>query len=301
MLREPDPSVRAREQERVSFKTLVDGEEVLEEDIGMPEVEFTSLELPGSGSTAESIVDYDTCLVVWKKCSHWFTVAKEHFQLDGFVTDHLDIVQDLSRSYKMLAYYDKDPSRKSKMYKRRLDLLAPVEEIISPAVYAMQSKQLAWELSEIHDAMFDFKLNDALNESPTLDAARRKKLLNIALKSVFMLTRFVGRFHNEGDPADTPLNDVDEVEWFLMGQLSIARMHGKVATVLDREGMIEQIKTSLEKYIFIVAYCDKNNELCSGKFVQELEICREMVALLPQKLDQIASQGWAEPGLMDRV
>jgi len=187
------------------------------------------------------------------------------------------------------------------MYKRRLDLLAPVEEIISPAVYAMQSKQLAWELSEIHDAMFDFKLNDALNESPTLDAARRKKLLNIALKSVFMLTRFVGRFHNEGDPADTPLNDVDEVEWFLMGQLSIARTHGKVATVLDREGMIEQIKTSLEKYIFIVAYCDKNNELCSGKFVQELEICREMVALLPQKLDQIASQGWAEPGLMDRV
>ena len=70
----------------------------------MPEVEFTSLELPGSGSTAESIVDYDTCLVVWKKCSHWFTAAKEHFQLDGFVTDHLDIVQDLSRSYKMLAY-----------------------------------------------------------------------------------------------------------------------------------------------------------------------------------------------------
>ena len=196
----------------------------------------------------------------------------------------------------MLAYFEKDPSRKSKMYKRRVDLLLPVEEVISPAVYGMQSKQLAWELSEIHDAMFDFKLH----EEPNPDPPRCKKLVSIAMKSVFMLTRFVGRFHNEGAPADDPV-DADEIEWFLMGHLSIARMHGKVASIMDREGMIKEIKTSLERYQFIVAYIAKNPELCEGKFVQEHGICREMVGLLPQKLDQIAAQGWAEPGLMDRV
>ena len=83
----------------------------------------------------------------------------------------------------MLAYFEKDPSRKSKMYKRRVDLLLPVEEVISPAVYGMQSKQLAWELSEIHDAMFDFKLH----EEPNPDPPRCKKLVSIAMKSVFML------------------------------------------------------------------------------------------------------------------
>ena len=150
---EPDPTVRAREAERVTFRTVEDGKEVAEEEIGMPEVKFPSLELPPAEHPA-TIGDYAACLQVWKKASHWYGLAKEHFVMDGFVTDHINIVQDLSRSYKILAYFEKDDARKCKMHKRRVDLLAPVEEVISADVYDMQAKQLAWELAEIHDLMY---------------------------------------------------------------------------------------------------------------------------------------------------
>ena len=160
--KEPDPQIRAREADKISFKTLVDGEEVKEEQIGMPEVKFSSLELTEYTADGAQIVDYESCLEMWKKCSHWFGVAKDHFVMDGYVTDHIDIAQDMSRSYKILAYFEKDNSRKCKMHKRRVDLLTPIEEVISASTYNMQSKQLAWELSEIHDLMFDIKASEDL-------------------------------------------------------------------------------------------------------------------------------------------
>lgn len=50
-----------------------------------------------------------------------------------------------------------------------------------------------------------------------------------------------------------------------------------------------QLKLSLDKYKWIVAWVDAHAELCAGKFEQELRMCREMVQLLPAKMDQLAA------------
>jgi len=269
----------------VTFKTYVDGVEVLEEDIGMPEVRFDSLDL--KPFIVPSMRGYDGVLEVWKKAHHWLGKAKDFFVLEGFVTDHTEIVQSMSRAYKILAYFDKDPSRQCKMHKRRIDLLEPVERSLSADVFLMQSKQLAFELAEIHDHMFEIKSEEDSGESLEDDPKRNRKLLQIATKSIAMLLRFVSRFHKAKETAESAI-EADEVEWFLMGHLSLARMYAKALSD-DPHFNMQQVKKSLDHYKWILDYVEDNKEICAEKFTEEAQICRDMVELLPEKLDKMAS------------
>ena len=47
---------------------------------------------------------------------------KKHFILDGFVTDFVELTQDLSKSWKHLAEFDTNLERRCKMHKRRIDM-----------------------------------------------------------------------------------------------------------------------------------------------------------------------------------
>ena len=46
----------------------------------------------------------------------------KHFILDGFVTDYVELTQDLSKSWKHLAEFDTNLERRCKMHKRRIDM-----------------------------------------------------------------------------------------------------------------------------------------------------------------------------------
>ena len=42
--------------------------------------------------------------------------------MDGFVTDYVELTQDLSKSWKHLAEFDTNLERRCKMHKRRIDM-----------------------------------------------------------------------------------------------------------------------------------------------------------------------------------
>lgn len=52
--------------------------------------------------------------------------AKEYFQMDGYVTDHIEILQDHSSLFRALAFFEEDLERRCKMHKRRVDMLEPI-------------------------------------------------------------------------------------------------------------------------------------------------------------------------------
>lgn len=57
---------------------------------------------------------------------HWLLQAKEYFQMDGYVTDHIEILQDHSSLFRALAFFEEDLERRCKMHKRRVDMLEPI-------------------------------------------------------------------------------------------------------------------------------------------------------------------------------
>lgn len=46
--------------------------------------------------------------------------------MEGHVTDHVEILQDHSSLFRILAFFEEDLEARCKMHKRRIDMLEPV-------------------------------------------------------------------------------------------------------------------------------------------------------------------------------
>lgn len=46
--------------------------------------------------------------------------------MDGYVTDHTEILRDHSALFRVLAFFEEDLERRCKMHKRRVDMLEPI-------------------------------------------------------------------------------------------------------------------------------------------------------------------------------
>lgn len=89
----------------------------------------------GSEDTFDSIASHEEkvpCLLpldfteargVFLVGQNYVTQAKEYFQMDGYVTDHIEILQDHSALFLGLAFFEEDLERRCKMHKRRVDIL----------------------------------------------------------------------------------------------------------------------------------------------------------------------------------
>lgn len=67
------------------------------------------------------------------KCPHMLQTcfsphfqAKEYFLMDGYVTDHIEILQDHSALYRSLIFFEEEAEARCKMHKRRIDMLEPI-------------------------------------------------------------------------------------------------------------------------------------------------------------------------------
>lgn len=125
----------------------------------LSESEYKLTECEKSAITSNYALDYDQARVVFLKAQQILNETKEYFKLDGFVTDHCEILRDISDLYSALAFFDPDLSRKSKMQKRRLDLLENVCEEISEQFYLTLKRQLLFDCGSILSEMIDIKID----------------------------------------------------------------------------------------------------------------------------------------------
>merc|ERR1711904_662842 len=99
-----------------------------------------------------------------------YTQTLKFYIMDGFVTDHVQILQAISMLYKNLIFFEGDLSRKCKMHKRRINQLKDVEKDLNPNVFMSTLRQLQSELGCIYDDMGDLKmriLREAAAKAPT--------------------------------------------------------------------------------------------------------------------------------------
>lgn len=46
--------------------------------------------------------------------------------MDGYVTDHIEILQDHSALFRSLIFFEEEADSRCKMHKRRIDMLEPI-------------------------------------------------------------------------------------------------------------------------------------------------------------------------------
>lgn len=222
---------------------------------------------------------------VFLRIQQWLISAKDFYVLDGRCHDFVEISQDLSASYKYLAFFEMDMDRQCRMHKRRADIISALINELNPQHYLLVVRQLMFELAEIYSQMLDIKVAILQDDEIQPTPHALKKINQLALQSIEKYDAYLNTLKASGKselPDEFPENDVRPG---LVAMFCKGRLHSKFITP-DVKQRIANIQKSIDCYKFVVDYCNKNVSAVD-LVTDELNICKEMVGLLPVKMEKI--------------
>ena len=207
--------------------------------------------------------------------------AKTFFTLNSHASDYAAIVQDHSSLFRLLSQFEPDTERRCRMHKRRADMLSDLTNQLNPQHFLVICRQCQYELGEIYYEMADLKIVLATDKtSPTPQAVA--KINRLLKSSMTQFQQFVDSLTSQPNTMDVP---EEYLHSCVMAKLWIARAHTRFI-VTSREEEASNTSDSLAAYQWVLSLAEKvpaTRESCS----KELDICREMVQLLPAKLAKL--------------
>eukprot|EP01138_Halocafeteria_seosinensis_P001162 gb/GECG01001188.1/.p1 GENE.gb/GECG01001188.1/~~gb/GECG01001188.1/.p1 ORF type:complete len:886 (+),score=109.53 gb/GECG01001188.1/:1-2658(+) len=140
----------------------------------------------------DNIRDFPSARDVFKAASKHIYEALEFFVLDGFVTDHVGLLSDLSKLYKYIALWEEDPKREQVMHSRRIQILGPLLDILNPSIYMDIHKQVALEMGRTAQECLDLRIQRVEQKKKTTNTGPKKSDIN----SINKLADLSLGFHN---------------------------------------------------------------------------------------------------------
>ncbi|XP_014679687.1 PREDICTED: KIF1-binding protein homolog [Priapulus caudatus] len=209
--------------------------------------------------------------------------AREFYSLYHHASDYAELARDSSLLYKLLAFFEPDFERKSKMHKRRVDALCGVLGELNPRHYLLICRQLMYEIAEAYGEMLDIKMAIVEEHQTTPSPHAVRKINSLCAECIRNFELFLDSFKtNDVMPEQF---DSDNVRPVLIAYFYMGRMHSKVIDS-DVHKRIEYIEKSIDCYQFLVSYCEKYPEV-ESLVKGEYDVCKEMVTLLPVKIERL--------------
>uniref|UniRef100_A0A8C2YZ89 KIF-binding protein n=1 Tax=Cyclopterus lumpus TaxID=8103 RepID=A0A8C2YZ89_CYCLU len=229
-------------------------------------------------------LDFTEARAVFLVGQNYVTQAKEYFQMDGYVTDHIEILQDHSALFRALAFYEEDLERRCKMHKRRVDMLEPICSDLNAQYYLMIRRQMMFELAEIYNEMMDLKLTLANRQSDTesLDNHTINKFNHLCSASAKYFQMFLDSLCSPEGKIPEHLEE-EVLRPALVARFRVARLYSRLISP-SPSAQLENLDKSLEHYKYVVQYCEAHPEAAAA-VETELELSTEMVGLLPLKMN----------------
>ncbi|XP_078268878.1 KIF-binding protein [Rhinoraja longicauda] len=212
--------------------------------------------------------------------------AKEFFHLDDYVSSHVEVVQDHSALFKALAFFEEDLERRCKMHKRRVDMLNAVYTELNPQYYLLVCRQLQFEMGDTFYEMMELKVSIA-NQLDELDSHNVKKINQLAQSAIAHYTFFLDSLRDPGRKLLAMLEG-DVLRPALVAKFRVGWLHSKVITS-DPQQQLDNLQLSLDCYSYVADYCANHPEAAAA-MEPELELCVEMAALLPVRIESLRSR-----------
>ncbi|XP_059213595.1 KIF-binding protein [Centropristis striata] len=234
-------------------------------------------------------LDFTEARAVFLVGQNYVTQAKEYFQMDGFVTDHIEILQDHSTLFRALAFFEEDLERRCKMHKRRVDMLEPICNDLNSRYYLMIRRQMMFELAEIYNEMMDLKLTLANRQADTqsLDSHTIKKFNHLCSASAKYFQMFLDSLCSPEGKVPEHLEE-EVLRPALVARFRLARLYSRLISS-SPTAQIDNLDKSLENYKYVVQYCEAHPE-AAATVETELELSTEMVGLLPLKINRLKAK-----------
>uniref|UniRef100_A0AAQ6IM70 KIF-binding protein n=1 Tax=Anabas testudineus TaxID=64144 RepID=A0AAQ6IM70_ANATE len=234
-------------------------------------------------------LDFTEARSVFLVGQNYVTQAKEYYQMDGYVTDHIEILQDHSALFRALAFFEEDMERRCKMHKRRVDMLEPICNDLNSQYYLLIRRQLMFELAETYSDMMDLKLTLANRQADTqsLDNHTIKKFNHLCSASAKYFQMFLDSLRSPEGKFPEHLED-DVLRPALVARFRVGRLQSRLISS-SLSVQMENLSKSLEDYKYVVDYCE-THPAAAHAVETELELSKEMVDLLPLKINRLKAK-----------
>eukprot|EP00198_Chlamydomonas_reinhardtii_P008976 XP_001698313.1 predicted protein [Chlamydomonas reinhardtii] len=156
----------------------------------------------------------------------FFKAALAYYQLDGWVTDHVGILMDMSNM--CLAGFEADPGRAAAMHRCRAQLLEPLSGGLNPDHYPGLSRSIDLELAHIYREVSDAPLTRHVNAA----APNYSALVMAAHKHLQWTTEYVKRHKLEDWTREAQA--AEELSELLVEQMRLRAM--AAAQAANRKG-----------------------------------------------------------------
>ncbi|XP_053675850.1 KIF-binding protein [Anopheles nili] len=240
--------------------------------------------------TDEFCLTFDDAKLVMLNSLSWLKKAKEYYTKETAASQYAIILQDIASLYKHLAAFDEDDGNQCKLFKRGADQLEEIVEILNATYYLTICREAWYELGLTYSNMLNVKLSqlDELqsNERPTPHALN--KINHLCEKSIRNFQKFVDSYKISLDTLELPENiDEDEMQPILYAFFHIGRLYYRIITP-DKRLKLKNVENSLFFYKRFAECC--LNERMKPLFAQEVGVCKEMISLLPLKIEKLKSE-----------
>ena len=243
---------------------------------------FEPLELTDIEKEVESdiVEGYPSARSVFLFGQRHIDIAKSFFTLEEHASDNVSIVQDHSKLFYLLSYFESDIAIKCRMHKRRIDMLTALIPELNPQHYLVLVRQLVYEVAEAYAEMGNLKILSAEDESAP-SQARVTKINSLLESSIAYYQKYIDTFSG-------PI-DLEYTSYYLTAKLGICRLHTKLlcGSLIEE---VSHLETALKGYQWLVDYCISHANEVDQVFKEEFGLCQEMVELLPQKIELIKSK-----------
>ena len=215
-----------------------------------------------------------------------FKKALDAYPLNGFVTEHVTTKQAISQCYKYLSKIEPDPDRIILMHQKRIELLEHLQKELSPTAYQVRMLEFGAELSDIYSDIYELELQ---KKTPNF-----KKIIQYGQKSIQNGDVFLSIIYAKEDPQEK----FEYVQTMLNLELNAGSKLTKQPTNEPRE-RLELTKQAYDRYLRINKYVQEYlaykqlksvSDIDNQQMQQQIEIIREMIQLLPAKLDKMSAQ-----------
>ena len=282
---------------------------------------------PGS-TFASSLVDlpdpsrittFEQARDVFKGGLAAFTRAKEYFLLDGFVTEYIGIQTGISRIYKYLAFYENDDKRNAAMHGRRVAALEPLLKELNSNVYMRYHREISLEVASAWQEIFEIRLNKlelrlnvAEGGTQLPKKAEIDSINEAADGAIRNYSHFIRCYDDPRLPIPVPTDgrnsalvklsgatslledDLSTAEAYMTAHFCIARMLTRKLSP-ELTSRISDQKAAFDRFTWIIKAVPKiapRTSTGSNTFFKaELGMCKEMVTLLPAKIDHLQRRG----------
>lgn len=228
---------------------------------------------------------YDEARQVFLFGQNQVNAAKLYYTLSDHANNHVQLIQDHSKVYKHLIFYESDLSRQCKMHKRRIDMLENVLSQLNPQYYLAVCRQLRFELGETYYELIDIKLKIVNSSDQGMVLSTVKKINFLISRTIEHFKAFINSLKDQSGSMPSKFED-DIIRPILIAHFYVGGLYLKFIES-DTTKKLQNLSKSEVSYKFIINYTEKNPS--QTKFIdKELPVVKEMIELMPERVIQVA-------------